>query len=98
MAGGAAHMFFPAGGQGMNLGIQDATNLGWKLAAILQGRTPDGLLDSYDMERRPAARTAIHNTRAARPVRRDVHAWIPIAMDQGQSGPGPVRGDRHGAQ
>ncbi|MGW2410512.1 FAD-dependent monooxygenase, partial [Streptomyces sp. NPDC001739] len=64
LAGDAAHMFFPAGGQGMNVGIQDATNLGWKLAATLQGRAPDGLLDSYDTERRPAARAVIHNTRA----------------------------------
>ncbi|MFD8756268.1 FAD-dependent monooxygenase [Kitasatospora sp. NPDC059577] len=64
VAGDAAHMFFPAGGQGMNLGIQDATNLGWKLAATLQGRAPDGLLDSYDTERRPAARAVIDNTRA----------------------------------
>lgn len=64
VAGDAAHMFFPAGGQGMNLGIQDATNLGWKLAATLQDRAPDGLLDSYDTERRPAARAVIDNTRA----------------------------------
>ncbi|MER8058586.1 MULTISPECIES: FAD-dependent monooxygenase [unclassified Streptomyces] len=64
VAGDAAHMFFPAGGQGMNLGIQDATNLGWKLAATIQGRAADGLLDSYDTERRPAARAVIDNTRA----------------------------------
>ncbi|MEU6239475.1 FAD-dependent monooxygenase, partial [Kitasatospora sp. NPDC047058] len=64
VAGDAAHMFFPAGGQGMNLGIQDAANLGWKLASTLQGRAPDGLLDSYDTERRPAARAVIDNTRA----------------------------------
>ncbi|MEU9077908.1 FAD-dependent monooxygenase [Kitasatospora sp. NPDC048538] len=64
LAGDAAHMFFPAGGQGMNLGIQDAANLGWKLAAVLQGRAPDALLDSYEAERRPAARAVIDNTRA----------------------------------
>ncbi|TGZ12617.1 hypothetical protein DV517_67010 [Streptomyces sp. S816] len=64
VAGDAAHMFFPAGGQGMNLGIQDAASLGWKLAATLQGRAPEGLLDSYDTERRPAARAVIDNTRA----------------------------------
>ncbi|MFJ1706256.1 FAD-dependent monooxygenase [Kitasatospora sp. NPDC088346] len=64
VAGDAAHMFFPAGGQGMNVGIQDATNLGWKLAATLQDRAPAGLLDSYDAERRPAARAVIDNTRA----------------------------------
>lgn len=64
VAGDAAHVFFPAGGQGMNLGIQDATDLGWKLAATLQDRAPDGLLDSYDTERRLAARAVIDNTRA----------------------------------
>ncbi|WP_307816877.1 FAD-dependent monooxygenase [Streptomyces sp. CRPSP2-6A1] len=64
VAGDAAHMFFPAGGQSMNLGIQDATNLGWKMAATLQGRAPEGLLDSYDTERGPAARAVIDTTRA----------------------------------
>lgn len=54
VAGDAAHIHSPAGGQGMNTGIQDAINLGWKLAAVLQDRTddPEGLLDSYDAERR----------------------------------------------
>ncbi|GIF21580.1 2-polyprenyl-6-methoxyphenol hydroxylase-like FAD-dependent oxidoreductase [Actinoplanes tereljensis] len=53
LAGDAAHMHFPAGGNGLNLGLQDALNLGWKLAAVVQGRAPDELLDSYDTERRP---------------------------------------------
>ena len=53
LAGDAAHIHSPAGGQGMNTGIQDAVNLGWKLALVLGGRAPDGLLDSYDAERRP---------------------------------------------
>ncbi|MFI9649308.1 FAD-dependent monooxygenase [Streptomyces sp. NPDC052040] len=64
LAGDAAHMFFPAGGQGMNLGIQDAANLGWKLAATVQGRATASLLDSYDVERRPAAAAVMDNTRA----------------------------------
>jgi len=53
LAGDAAHMHFPAGGVGLNLGLQDAMNLGWKLAAVVQGRAPEELLDSYDAERRP---------------------------------------------
>ncbi|WP_328609506.1 FAD-dependent monooxygenase [Amycolatopsis sp. NBC_00345] len=53
VAGDAAHMHFPAGGVGLNVGIQDAMNLGWKLAACLQGRAGDDLLDSYHLERHP---------------------------------------------
>ncbi|WP_307821752.1 FAD-dependent monooxygenase [Streptomyces coffeae] len=64
LAGDAAHMFFPAGGQGMNLGIQDAANLGWKLAATVRGRAAATLLDSYDTERRPAGAAVVANTRA----------------------------------
>jgi 2-polyprenyl-6-methoxyphenol hydroxylase-like FAD-dependent oxidoreductase len=51
LAGDAAHVHFPAGGQGLNLGLQDATNLGWKLAAEIRGWAPPGLLDSYHTER-----------------------------------------------
>jgi FAD binding domain-containing protein/aromatic ring hydroxylase-like protein len=54
----------PSGGQGLNLGIQDATNLGWKLAAHVQGRAPDGLLDSYHAERHPVAARVLATTRA----------------------------------
>ncbi|WP_446742390.1 FAD-dependent monooxygenase [Silvibacterium acidisoli] len=54
LAGDAAHVHSPAGGQGMNTGIQDAYNLGWKLAAVLRG-APDGLLDTYEEERLPVA-------------------------------------------
>lgn len=53
LAGDAAHMHFPAGGVGLNVGIQDAMNLGWKLAACLQGRAGNDLLDSYHVERHP---------------------------------------------
>jgi hypothetical protein len=52
------------GGQGLNLGIQDAFNLGWKLAAEVAGRAPEGLLDSYHAERHPVAADVLNNTRA----------------------------------
>lgn len=55
LAGDAAHRFPPTGGFGMNTGIQDAHNLAWKLAGVLRGWAPEGLLDSYDLERRPVA-------------------------------------------
>jgi hypothetical protein len=64
LAGDAAHVHPPVGGQGLNLGLQDAFNLGWKLAAEINGWAPDGLLDSYDDERRPVARDVLDNTRA----------------------------------
>ena len=58
LAGDAAHIHSPAGGQGMNTGIQDAHNLGWKLAAVAKGASPQ-LLDSYESERRPVAAAVI---------------------------------------
>ncbi|MFH8798290.1 rifampin monooxygenase [Streptomyces sp. NPDC017936] len=64
LAGDAAHVHPPTGGQGLNLGIQDAFNLGWKLAAEVAGRAPEGLLDSYESERRPVAADVLENTRA----------------------------------
>ncbi|MEI8412870.1 MULTISPECIES: rifampin monooxygenase [unclassified Kribbella] len=64
LAGDAAHVHPPLGGQGLNLGIQDAFNLGWKLAAEVRGWAPEGLLDSYHTERRPVAADVLDNTRA----------------------------------
>ncbi|MEU7280044.1 rifampin monooxygenase [Streptomyces sp. NPDC045431] len=64
LAGDAAHVHPPTGGQGLNLGIQDAFNLGWKLAAEVRGWAPEGLLDSYQTERRPVAADVLDNTRA----------------------------------
>lgn len=64
LAGDAAHVHPPLGGQGLNLGIQDAFNLGWKLATEVSGRAPDGLLDSYESERRPVAEQVLTLTRA----------------------------------
>ena len=64
LAGDAAHVHPPTGGQGLNLGIQDAFNLGWKLAAEVDGWAPEGLLDSYHTERHPVAADVLDNTRA----------------------------------
>jgi 2-polyprenyl-6-methoxyphenol hydroxylase-like FAD-dependent oxidoreductase len=63
LAGDAAHIHPPTGGQGLNLGIQDAFNLGWKLAAEVNGWAPQGLLDSYHTERHPVAADVLENTR-----------------------------------
>jgi hypothetical protein len=62
LAGDAAHIHTPVGGQGMNTGIGDAVNLAWKLAAVLRGRTAPSLLDSYDAERRAFARQLVDVT------------------------------------
>ncbi|MFJ9041505.1 FAD-dependent monooxygenase [Streptomyces sp. NPDC102406] len=64
LAGDAAHIHFPAGGQGLNMGVQDAVNLGWKLGAVVRGDAPDGLLDTYHAERHPVAERVLQNTRA----------------------------------
>lgn len=62
VVGDAAHIHSPAGGQGMNTGLQDAANLGWKLALVLQGRAPDSLLDTYHEERHPVGRRLLNVT------------------------------------
>jgi 2-polyprenyl-6-methoxyphenol hydroxylase-like FAD-dependent oxidoreductase len=64
LAGDAAHIHYPAGGQGLNLGLQDATNLGWKLAAEVRGWAPPGLLDSYQAERHPVGLDVIDDSLA----------------------------------
>ncbi|MGP3925904.1 FAD-dependent monooxygenase [Streptomyces sp. 8N616] len=64
LAGDAAHIHPPTGGQGLNLGVQDAFNLGWKLAAEVGGWAPEGLLDSYHAERHPVGARVLDNTRA----------------------------------
>jgi rifampicin monooxygenase len=64
LAGDAAHIHPPMGGQGLNLGIQDAFNLGWKLAAAVGGWAPEELLDSYHTERHPVAADVLNSTRA----------------------------------
>jgi 2-polyprenyl-6-methoxyphenol hydroxylase-like FAD-dependent oxidoreductase len=65
-AGDAAHIHPPLGGQGLNTGVQDAFNLGWKLAATVQNRAPDGLLDTYHAERHPVGARVLHHTSAQR--------------------------------
>ncbi|GAA1524788.1 rifampin monooxygenase [Kribbella lupini] len=64
LAGDAAHVHPPLGGQGLNLGVQDAFNLGWKLAGEINGWAPAGLLESYETERRPVAAAVLDSTRA----------------------------------
>jgi hypothetical protein len=64
LAGDAAHVHSPSGGQGLNLGLMDAMNLGWKLATVIQGDAPEALLDTYTRERHPAGEAVLRNTRA----------------------------------
>lgn len=64
LAGDAAHVHSPVGGQGLNIGVQDAVNLGWKLAEVVQGTAPESLLDSYQAERHPVAARVLRNTMA----------------------------------
>ncbi|WP_233223271.1 FAD-dependent monooxygenase, partial [Amycolatopsis sp. CA-128772] len=75
LAGDAAHTHFPAGGQGLNLGIQDAMNLGWKLAAVTQNQAPETLLATYEEERREVAEKVLANIAAQ-------NALIPTTPNQ----------------
>ena len=64
LAGDAAHVHYPVGGQGLNIGVQDAVNLGWKLAQVVKQTSPEGLLDTYHAERHPVAARVLRNTMA----------------------------------
>ena len=64
LAGDAAHVHPPQGGQGLNTGVQDAVNLGWKLAQVVNQTSPESLLDTYHAERHPVGARVLHNTRA----------------------------------
>jgi 3-(3-hydroxy-phenyl)propionate hydroxylase len=64
LAGDAAHVHSPAGGQGLNTGVQDAVNLGWKLAQVVKRAAPEGLLDTYHAERHPVAARVLRTTMA----------------------------------
>lgn len=64
LAGDAAHVHFPVGGQGLNIGVQDAVNVGWKLAQVVKETSPESLLDTYHAERHPVAARVLRNTMA----------------------------------
>ena len=70
LAGDAAHVHSPVGGQGLNIGVQDAVNLGWKLAQVVRGTSPEGLLDTYQTERHPIAARVLKNTLVATAINR----------------------------
>ena len=110
IAGDAAHIHPPTGGQGMNTGIQDAYNLAWKLALVLDGAAPEALLDSYEAERRPVGADVVARTRAAsesygkepggKPDRQaDTQILVSYrgtdwVRDDARNAAGPVAGDR----
>ena len=73
LAGDAAHVHSPVGGQGLNIGVQDAVNLGWKLAQVVNGTSPESLLDTYHAERHPIGARVLqqhHGANRAHPRRR----------------------------
>jgi 2-polyprenyl-6-methoxyphenol hydroxylase-like FAD-dependent oxidoreductase len=70
LAGDSAHVHYPAGGQGLGLGVQDAVNLGWKLARVVNGTSPESLLDTYQDERHPVAARALRYTMAQTALQR----------------------------
>ena len=84
LAGDAAHIHYPAGGQGLSLGVQDAVNLGWKLAQVVNGTSPEALLDTYFAERHPVTARALRYTMAQTELqRRDdrVQALVEVLAD-----------------
>jgi 2-polyprenyl-6-methoxyphenol hydroxylase-like FAD-dependent oxidoreductase len=70
LAGDAAHIHLPTGGQGLQLGVQDAVNLGWKLAQVIRGASPESLLDTYQAERHPVAARVLRTNMAQTPLTR----------------------------
>jgi 2-polyprenyl-6-methoxyphenol hydroxylase-like FAD-dependent oxidoreductase len=70
LAGDAAHVHYPVGGQGLNIGVQDAVNLGWKLALVVKGTSSEVLLDTYHAERHPVAARVLRTTMAQTPLTR----------------------------
>src|SRR4030095_2548512 len=70
LAGDAAHVHSPANGQGLNIGVQDAVNLGWKLAQVVHGTSPESLLDPSQAERHPVGARVLKNTMAATALNR----------------------------
>ncbi|HEX7279459.1 MAG TPA: FAD-dependent monooxygenase [Solirubrobacterales bacterium] len=78
LAGDAAHVHYPAGGQGLNLGVQDAVNLGWKLAQVIGGVSPESLLDTYQAERHPVAARVLQHTMALGTLQRRDERMTPV--------------------
>ena len=78
LAGDSAHVHYPAGGQGLSLGVQDAVNLGWKLAQVVHGTTPESLLDTYHDERHPVAARALRHTLAQTALQRGGERMQPL--------------------
>ncbi|MEX2558022.1 MAG: FAD-dependent monooxygenase, partial [Actinomycetota bacterium] len=76
LAGDAAHVHFPAGGQGLNIGVQDAVNLGWKLAQVVKEISPESLLDTYHAERHPVGARVLRNTMAQTALMRPADARL----------------------
>jgi 3-(3-hydroxy-phenyl)propionate hydroxylase len=78
LAGDAAHVHYPAGGQGLNLGMQDAVNLGWKLAQVVDGSSPQSLLDTYQDERHPVVARVLQHTMALGTLQRRDERMQPV--------------------
>lgn len=81
LAGDAAHIHHSVGGQGLNIGVQDAVNLGWKLAQVVKGLSPESLLDSYHAERHPVGARVLANTMAQIALLRRADAHLQAARD-----------------
>ncbi|NMO18599.1 hypothetical protein HPC49_29755 [Pyxidicoccus fallax] len=81
LAGDAAHVHYPVGGQGLNIGVQDAVNLGWKLAQVVKGTSPDSLLDTYHAERWPIAARVLRDTMAQVALLRRADDHAKAALD-----------------
>jgi 2-polyprenyl-6-methoxyphenol hydroxylase-like FAD-dependent oxidoreductase len=94
LAGDAAHLFTPTGGLGYNTAVEDAVNLGWKLASVLRGRAPPTLLDSYELERKPLAE---RNTAYARRFADSVGLFPAPALLEEDSAAGAAERERAGA-
>jgi 2-polyprenyl-6-methoxyphenol hydroxylase-like FAD-dependent oxidoreductase len=81
LAGDAAHVHSPVGGQGLNTGVQDAVNLGWKLAQVVNRTSPESLLDTYHAERHPVAARVLSNTMAQTALNRPADARLEALRD-----------------
>src|SRR3954467_5190191 len=94
LAGDSAHVHYPAGGQGLSLGVQDAVNLGWKLAQVVDGTTPESLLDTYHAERHPVAARALRYTMAQTALQRHderIKALVDVVSELASMGEGCKR-------